>query len=86
MSAPLTIYTSTGRRITASIRTELYSALAEALLVEGESSLSETLRIILYERKDNTFRVCILGGEQVSWDIVLEYKRRDILIDTAGEQ
>lgn len=27
-----------------------------------------------------------MGGEQVSWDIVLEYKRRKLLIDTAGSQ
>ena len=30
------------------------------------------------------FRVCILGGENVNWDVVLDYKRHNILIDTAG--
>ena len=30
------------------------------------------------------FRICLLGGLKVNWDTVLEYKRHNILIDTAG--
>lgn len=30
------------------------------------------------------FRVCLLGGSKVNWDTVLEYKRHNIIIDTAG--
>lgn len=83
ITAPFALYTSLGSRVNG---LDLYTALVESLQVEGECSLSETLRNILRERKNNNFRVCILGGEQVSWDIVLEYKRRNIVIDTAGNK
>ena len=56
-------------------------------MVEGKGSLSETLKLILDQRRKpklRKFRVCILGGEHVSWDVVLDYKRHNILIDTAG--
>ena len=41
------------------------------------------------QRKNNKqkkFRVCILGGINVNWDIVLDYKRHNIIIDTAGKE
>ena len=81
MAAPFSLYTSDGIKISA---LDLYSSLVEALSSSANSSLSHTLRLILKQREQNNFRVCILGGTQVNWDIVLEYKRRKILIDTAG--
>lgn len=86
VAAPFSLYTSLGQEVQAQNRTEIYNALADQLEREGECSLSDTLRNVFEKRKDSgsKFRVCILGGEQVSWDIVLEYKRKKILIDTAG--
>ena len=62
----------------------MYEALGRALVYGGECLLSQTLRHILTIKQNKKFRVCILGGKQIRWDTVLEYKRRKILIDTGG--
>jgi hypothetical protein len=88
MAAPFSLYTSSsGVQLTAHSGKTLYDCLVETLLTGGMFSLSETLRTVLYLRKDrrnHQFRVLILGGTNVSWDVVLEYKRHKIVIDTAG--
>lgn len=58
--------------------------LAHLQKEEGVTSLTSTLRLVLEERKGTSFRVCIVGGEHIDWDIILEYKKRGIIIDTAG--
>lgn len=82
MTGPFSLYTSMGHQIHGDNK---YEALIENLRsTEGESSLTYTLKLILKERPLGNFRVCILGGDKVNWDIVLEYKRKGIMIDTAA--
>jgi len=84
MSAPFSLYTSSGQLI---VGNDLYDSLAAALEKDEECSISQTLKDILENRKRQkniNFRVCLLGGSKVNWDTVLEYKRHNILIDTAG--
>ena len=81
LACPFSLYTTLGREI----KTEnLYDGLVEECRIDGYSSLTETLREILKAREGRAFRVCVLGGRKVSWDVVLEYKRRQVMIDTVG--
>ena len=83
LTAPFSLYTSLGRSVVAD---NLYDGLVEECRKEGQSSLTNTLREVLKQKKGKLFRVCILGGSKVNWDIVLEYKRHNIMIDTVGKQ
>jgi hypothetical protein len=70
LAAPFSLYTSMCQKI---VGENLYEALVDNLQkTQGKASLTNTLRMILDERKKtNKFRVCILGGEKVNWDIAL---------------
>jgi hypothetical protein len=70
LAAPFSLYTSMSKRITGD---NLYEALVDNLQkTEGNTSLTDTLRMILEERKKSSkWRVCIMGGEKVKWDIAL---------------
>ncbi len=70
LAAPFSLYTSMSHRITGD---NLYEALVDNLQkTSGNTSLTDTLRMILEERKrSNKWRVCIIGSEKVKWDIAL---------------
>ena len=38
------------------------------------------------QAKGIKWRVCVIGDEKISWDITMNYKRSQILIDTAGDR
>ena len=33
---------------------------------------------------DKNFRVCVIGNENIDWSVVMDYKRKSIVIDTIG--
>ena len=51
---------------------------------DNDALLSETLRDILRRKADKKYRVCVLGGKKISWDVALEFKRKKVIIDTIG--
>lgn len=83
---PVRLFTSADGEIKESKGKTIYEELVKKL--EGNSGfccLTKVLEDVVkeYEQaKSSNYRVCILGHERVDWSVVMEFKRRNIVVDT----
>lgn len=86
---PLRLYTSFNHEIIVPSKYHtLYDVLVQHIEAdEGKCDLSLTLTTVMADMEASgvkNYRICLLGNETVEWGVVMELKRRGIVIDTAN--
>ena len=84
---PFRLFTSLNYEITAPKEASLYDYLVKHLeQEEGYCNLTSTLTTVMREMEKSKvkhYRICLIGNETAEWGIVMELKRRGVVIDTA---
>lgn len=83
---PVRVFTSADGEVTPPKGVTIYEELVRKLESHsGFCCLTKTLDQIIKQyddRKTSNYRVCIFGHERVDWGVIMEFKRRGIVVDT----
>lgn len=84
---PVRVFNSIDGEVKGTKGSTIYDELVKKLEAASYCCLNKVLEDIIKEYdelKTNNYRVCIIGHERADWAIIMEFKRRNIVVDTVS--